>query len=154
MFRFLRWLMVALMPFVGLYAGSRLKLELKPKWEVSFPEMMVCLGVVDEGRTVLLSERGTTLSKDKELTIVGIDANTGNELFHHTLPEETSQARTHTSRPLTLTSDGNSFTFYNHDSKRNTNIVVYDWKRQEIARRYQCLPKYVNTIDAVLKKTH
>lgn len=152
MYRFVRWLLVAVLPFLGLFLGSRLTPELKPVWEVSFPEMMVYLGVVDEGRTVLLSERGTTISKDKELTIVGIDATTGNELFHHALPEETRQARDHSSHPLRLISDGDSITFYNHDGKRNTNIVLYNWKRLEIVRRYRCQPEYINTDNAVIKK--
>lgn len=152
MYRFVRWLLVAVLPFMGLYLGSRLKPELKPLWEVSFPEMMVYLGQVDEGRTILLSERGTTISKDKELTIVGIDATTGNKLFRHALPEETRLTRDRSSHPLTLTSDGNYITFYDHDGKRNTNIVLYDWRQQKIVRRFRCQPEYVNKVDPVIQK--
>lgn len=152
MFKVLRWFLVAILPFVGLYLGARCIPEHECLWKKSFPFSMAEVGLVDDGKTLLLIEQhDDPASENRKITfesLIGINTLSGDEQFRIELPKEVRKADAVGSRYLKLSVDGGSMLFL--DSKQKS-IFLYDWKRKLIIRSYRCEPTFTNITEAVVK---
>lgn len=92
MFKFLRWLLVPLLPLLGLFIGIWLMPVHKPRWEVTFPSEVatVGMGFVDQGKTLLLIETKVEANSisNNAYGLIGLNAKTGEQLFRTPLSEE------------------------------------------------------------------
>lgn len=151
MFKAIRWFLVALMPFLGLYLGTMCIPELKPKWEIGFPFSTGEVGLVDDGKTLLLIEQqNDPASSNRKQTferLIGIDTLSGEEQLRVELPQEVRHANALGSRTVKLSADGGLMLFL--DSKEKS-ILLYDWKRNGIIRRYRCEPAFTNINEAMV----
>lgn len=148
MLKTLRWLLVFLLPFMGLYAGSTLMPQVKPLWERELPEKIIPLGLVDNDQTFLMAERISPNTEKEHLeSLVGIDAETGTERFREKLPPELRQLANVGSRSRRLSANGSIILF--HDNK-DKSIFAYDWKRKAVVKRYMFAPSKLNVNEAVL----
>lgn len=140
MIRILSWLLVALLPLVGFWVGSRLTPELKPVWEVSFGlKTMVYLGLVDEGRTVLMMERSSWVLEDDSLeALVGINTADGKETFRSPLPDELRNKLGITTLLCHLSADGNTVLLIDRNKKE---VLLFDRKKQQVVQRYAREPQ-------------
>ncbi|MFT3880860.1 MAG: hypothetical protein QM703_14510 [Gemmatales bacterium] len=152
MFKVLRWLLVALLPFVGLYVGSLLTPQLKPRWEVMPPFLIVGLGYAEQGKSFLIQEwQPDPGNKDrsKQIAVIGIDPSTGRQQFRYEIPEELRMSKRLGAYPQWLFNEGSVLLFFDDTTRQ---ILLYDWKRQQILRRYQTEPKLINLNQVVVKK--
>lgn len=147
MLKFLTWLLVSIFPFFGLLLGVWLMPERKPRWEASFKDNIAVkgLGFVDEGKTLLLVE--TRMEPDRNSIsnnangIIGLDAQTGKQLFRTSIVDELLQGGVNHHNAV-LSPDGNGVVL-NHrvqtDPPENSydEVVVYDWKANQISKRYR-----------------
>lgn len=86
--------MVLLFPLMGLVAGILLMPPLHPRWSYEYPadKVLLCLGFVADGSTILLEEsprmKGDALLHRTPEAILGIDTVSGKQIFRQTKPEE------------------------------------------------------------------
>lgn len=146
MLKFLRWLLVPLLPLLGLFIGIWLMPLHKPRWEVTFPSEVatVGMGFVDQGKTLLLIETKVELPKkfisNNAYGLIGLNAQTGEQLFRTPLSEELLKGEGVFHNSASLVADGvllvhrveveSAWEDYHE-------IVVYDWKTQQIKKRYR-----------------
>jgi len=146
--KFLTWLLVPIFPLFGMFIGIWLMPEWKPRWEVHFPGDIAVngLGFVDDGKTLLLIETKVELPRrlisNNAFGLIGLKAETGEQLFRTPLSEELLKGEGVHRNHANLTSDGQGILF-NHrvsvDPPEDTydEIVVYQWKTQQIIKRYR-----------------
>lgn len=148
MIKFLRWLLVPLFPIAGLILGIWLMPERKSRWEVNFQDTVAVkgLGFVDEGKTLLLIETKVELPKqfisNNAFGLIGLNAANGEQLFRTPLSDELLKGKGVHYQNASLTTDGQSVLFCHRvqvhpPQDTYDEIVVYDWKTQQITRRYR-----------------
>lgn len=152
MFKVVRWLLVAILPFLGLYLGILLTPKLKPVWEVTLSSPASCLGFAEQGKSFLLEEwQADLINKDqtKHIAVIGIDPSTGMQQFRYEIPDELRKLRRLGAHPQWLFIEGSALLFFDDTTRQ---ILLYDWKQQQILRRYQTDPKMVNLNQVILKQ--
>lgn len=144
------WFLIIALPFVGHFTGSLLIPELLPKWETCFPAYMIPLGLVDNGQTVLLAERNDAQKENRSFleAIVGIDVITGKQLFRNPFPEELRQMNSTGARPAKLIGPEHHLLVFDSGCK---DLLLFDWKKQEIIHRYRFQPKYLHVNEAIMR---
>lgn len=150
--RVLAWLLVPLLPLVGLIHGIWLMPENKPHWEVSFQDNMAVkgLGFVDGGKTLLCVETklepGRQTISNNAFGVIGLDAQTGEQLFRTPFTDELLKGEGVHYANASLTADGQGILLNRRvvvDPPQDTydEMVVYDWKTQQITKRYRTVYK-------------
>lgn len=148
MFKFLRWLLVPLLPLLGLFIGIWLMPVHKPRWEVTFPSEVatVGMGFVDQGKTLLLIETKVEANSisNNAYGLIGLNAKTGEQLFRTPLSEELLKGGGVHHFNSRLISDEVGILF-NHRVEVEPSqdiydeLVFYDWKTKKIKKRYRSL---------------
>lgn len=115
----LRWLLVLLLPVLGLIIGVRLIPEPKPTWEKSL-DNTECGGIIDyEGKTCIVALSDRILHNAlpaREVT--GIEVATGKEAFCEIVPDDDSTIK------IDLV-PGTYYVLYQSLSKQ---MILFDWK--------------------------
>ncbi len=124
----LRWLLVLLLPLVGLAVGAWLIPETKPIWEKAL-ENPVCGGIIDyEGKACVIALGDRILHNAlpaREVT--GIEVATGKEAFCKFVPDDDD----------TLKIDlipGTHFVLYHFFSNQ---MMLFDWKAHHEVERFE-----------------
>jgi hypothetical protein len=148
MFKFLRWLPVPLLPLLGLFIGIWLMPVHKPRWEFTFPSEVatVGMGFIDQGKTLLLIETKVELPKNfisnNAYGLIGLNAQTGEQLFRTPLSEELLKGEGVQYNNASLAADEEGILLVHRVEVESGwdnyhEIVVYDWKTQQIKKRYR-----------------
>jgi len=127
-----RWLLVPMLPVVGLFVGLMLAPRPKPSWEMTLPPNSQCAGVVaDSEMTYLLLYTGQIHELDMPAfhLVTGIDISTGAELFSRKIPCDRNEEM----QLLPGTTYALRWNRINHDAR----ITLYDWKQEKELNQFQ-----------------
>ncbi len=131
--KFLYWLLVILFPLAGLVAGMWLTPRNEPLWKYTSEEGRL-LGTADDGMTVLVLEKSTSL----ELSFVGIGTSTGLESYRILLSDEQLHGRNVWYYLSTMSPDGKYVVLLSKhltDSRRQQ-IVLYSVQKRVVTNRF------------------
>ncbi len=131
--RLLFWMLVIVLPFIGLIAGIWLKPVNKPRWQCTHDNAVQILGYVDSASMLLVMEQDTFEQK----SLIGYLVDTGAEVFRQTLTNDAFKMNLNHVREARLSFDGNSIFLpaertHNEDEKE---ILVYNWRKNEVSKR-------------------
>ncbi len=138
MLKFLYWLLVPLLPFVGLLVGQCFKPERKPRWLNNYGSTIFVLGHVEEGQTLLVLEENI----NGEQSMSGIDTATGKTRFQLSLTTELLDAKHNQIRLAKLSSDGKRVVFVASQGSQESHqlIILFDWQKRQVAQHFKLSP--------------
>ena len=130
-----RWLLVAVLPVVGLLLGMWLKPEMKPRWEYQLEKGMTWAGIVSdqEQNVVLIRSNKTESSIQRTWPFIGLETSTGKELWSRNV----YQPYCGTDVSINPTYRLQTHTLCWNNTDNNPTLRVYDWNNNEVAR-YDC----------------
>jgi hypothetical protein len=137
-------LVLLLLPLLGLGAGLWLVPEAKPLWEKQTTQTFHPVGLVNDDKTFLVLE---TFS-EWEHNLLGFDATTGAEQLRQELKLEPLQIFSSSFNQTVLSQDGHYIVFCAQSANGQYVFVLYDWKQQHIAERFQ-LPEHIGYFNRV-----
>jgi hypothetical protein len=137
----LYWLVMLLVPVLGLTLGTWLTPAPQILWEkMANGKTLRVLGYADNGNILLrlLADRDQSDSSIlRNMVVEGLDPRTGETRFTHPAPPELMCSWSREGFPQ-LVDDGVAILFMLHQDTDNPNrLVVYDWRKQQVLRRYQ-----------------
>lgn len=140
--RFLLWLLVPLLPVIGLTSGLMLTPENKPSWrhipsddQFKVDDAIKVLGHVNHGATLLVAE--LTL-QETQPSLIGIDVSTGLEQFRYVLTNDLLPARDPHILDALLSEDGQHVFLIVKPDLYNAHrqIIMFDWNSRQVSRRF------------------
>jgi hypothetical protein len=134
------WMCVLLLPVVGLFGAMWLVPAAKPLWHRSLASPCKVLGMVEDGRTLLVVQT----NKSGELLVIGLDTANGKERFTQVLTYQKLQARpsagdgnNYLPEPV-LSDDGKLIALPAAiDTNYDHVIVLYDWQTEKVVQRIE-----------------
>lgn len=131
---------VLLLPVIGLVGGMWLVPAAKPLWHRSLASPCKVLGIVEDGRTLLIVQT----NKSGELLLIGLDAANGKERFTQVLTYQKLQSRPSAGygnnrlpEPV-LSNDGKLIALpASIDNTYDHVIVLYDWQAEKVVQRIE-----------------
>ncbi len=134
------WMCVLLLPVIGLFGGMGLVPAAKPLWHRSLASPCKVLGMVEDGRTLLIVQT----NKSGELLLIGLDTANGNERFTQVLTFQKLKARASANAwqdylpELVLSDDGKLIALPAAiDQSYDHVIVLYDWQAEKVVHRIE-----------------
>lgn len=138
----LLWLTVLIAPFAGLIVGTSFKTRPGICWENrSQHQLMYVYGFVDEGTVLLqlvLRDILTHPISVQQMVVEGLDARTGHRVFEFPVPFELLQCSW-----TQLVKNGTAILFLDSRQQKvapENQLVLYDWRKQQIIKRYRTDP--------------
>lgn len=131
------WLLVMIFPFVGLVASMCLTPRHAPLWTYSSNNANL-LGIVEDGKTVLLLEDGT----NSGLNLVGIANSSGQESYRIPLIAEQLHSRNVWLNLTAMSSDGKHVVFLRKhvsDSRRKQ-LILYSVQNRSVINQFDMEP--------------
>ena len=129
----LRWLLVLLLPVLGLVGGLWLMPEAKPKWEVTNESSANCVGAIRvNGNDYLVIETGLAVDEAKQTVghhVIGLDWVTGKIQFKRTIPWLASK-RMELLPDTTYAVFWDKYPWYSYPLKTEE-VKLYDWNTNE-----------------------
>jgi len=126
----LRWLLVPLLPVLGLLAGLWLKPDPKARWEVNLGYEGHCAGLValDNSRCLALYRQQDLSNRQTVHEIVGIDLDTGLTRFTERLPDPGPMVH------IQLL-PGTTLAMYFNRLDPSVPFRLYDWQQKQVVFR-------------------
>lgn len=143
MFKFLRWLLLPLLPLLGLFIGIWLMPERKARWEVAFATQVETLGFIDRGDTLLLIETKEDTAKQTITAngLIGVNAQTGEGRFYTLLSDELLKKGLPFHNSSLVTGDEGILFCHRVEvepvEETYDELFVYDWKSRKIKKQYR-----------------
>jgi hypothetical protein len=140
MIKFFAWLLIPMLPIIGLIGGIWLMPEAKPRWKTRFDHEVTSLGYAEQGRFFLVAESGNDIIK----SLIAVNIETGKVEQRAKTPDDLEPDRKTQYRQVRLCDDSHLVFLipdrYSIPDPRNgddESLVVFDWLNQRIVQRYQ-----------------
>lgn len=145
MWKLLRWLLLVILPILGLFAGWKLQPVQKPVWTYQAEYVVKPLGYVNNDSTLLIAE---VTSQGKQ-SLFGLEPETGVEQFRIPITRELLDASAVQIREAALSDDERYVVFpashYDQKKSKQTQVILFDWKAGKVEKRFW-LERYVEIV--------
>lgn len=133
----LRWLLVMLLPLIGLVGGWLLIPEAKPRWELTLPDKVYCAGtIVNDGLPCLLiyGERDSRTNVPTN-EVIGVNIVTGEEAFRvKSLERKDMEMELIPGTTCALYQQ--EYALHQVERRFKSKILLYDWKTKEVINQF------------------
>ncbi len=151
-----RWLLVPVLPVLGLLLGLWLKPGMKPRWEREVGSITKCAGILEDGQNTCLLTYGRRYYENEIQThqlVAGLSLANGEELFTRKIP-----ARSHDQ--VILVPGTTLAMCCRYDPSQE--MILYDWNKEAIVHHLTAAqhiwtpttPRLKNGVLAVLANRH
>lgn len=132
MLKLLRWLLVVLLPLVGLFGVWWLMPDAKPRWTTKFDHEITPLGYAEKEHLFLVAESGNNIIK----SLIALDIQSGKVAHQAKAPVLDDKNVQY--RQVSLYDDSHQvFLIPEPQRDGNEHLIVFDWLNQRIIERYQ-----------------
>lgn len=135
MWKLLRWLLLVIVPILGLFAGLKLQPVQKPVWTYQAEYVVKPLGYVNNDSTLLVAE---VTSQGKQ-SLFGLEPETGLEQFRIPITRELIDASAVQIREAVLSDDERYVVFpaSHYDERiKQKQVLLFDWKAGKVEKRF------------------
>ncbi|MBL8825215.1 MAG: hypothetical protein JNJ77_21690 [Planctomycetia bacterium] len=136
MWKLLRWILLVILPMLGLFAGWKLLPVQKPVWTYQAEYVVKPLGYVNNDSTLLVAE---VTSQGKQ-SLFGLEPETGVEQFRIPITRELLDASAAQIRECVLSDNERYVVFpashYDEKKSKEKQVILFDWKAGKVEKRF------------------
>lgn len=136
MWKSFRWLLLVILPILGLIAGWKLQPAQKPVWTYQAEYVVKPLGYVNNNSTLLVAE---VTSQGKQ-SLFGLEPETCVEQFRIPITRELLDASAVQIRECVLSDDERYVVFpashYDETKSKEKQVILFDWKAGKVGKRF------------------